>query len=65
VMMISSELPEIIGMSDRIVVMWDHTITGELPAESDEAEIMELATGSTEDGGAPQEESEAVAKAAQ
>lgn len=45
VMMISSELPEIIGMSDRIVVMWDHTIAGELPAEASEAEIMELATG--------------------
>lgn len=31
VLMISSELPEIIGMSDRIVVMWDGTIVGELP----------------------------------
>lgn len=45
VLMISSELPEIIGMSDRIVVMWDGTIVGELPANSNEAEIMLLATG--------------------
>ena len=45
VLMISSELPEIIGMSDRIVVMWDGTIAGELPANSNEAEIMLLATG--------------------
>jgi ribose transport system ATP-binding protein len=45
VLMISSELPEIIGMSDRIIVMWDGTIVGELPAGSSEAEIMHLATG--------------------
>ncbi|MFW6184827.1 MAG: sugar ABC transporter ATP-binding protein, partial [Chloroflexota bacterium] len=62
VMMISSELPEIIGMSDRIVVMWDHTIAGELPADSDEAEIMELATGPTENG-TPPEESETATRA--
>ena len=43
--MISSELPEVIGMSDRIVVMWDGTIAGELPAGASEAEIMHLATG--------------------
>ncbi|WP_420645071.1 sugar ABC transporter ATP-binding protein [Candidatus Leptofilum sp.] len=45
VLMISSELPEIIGMSDRIVVMWDGRISGELPAGSTEEEIMRLATG--------------------
>lgn len=45
IMMISSELPEIIGMSDRIVVMWDGAIAGELPARSTEAQIMLLATG--------------------
>ena len=45
VLMISSELPEVIGMSDRIIVMWDGTITGHLPAGSTEAEIMHLATG--------------------
>jgi len=43
--MISSELPEIIGMSDRILVMADHRIAGELPAKSSEQEIMLMATG--------------------
>ncbi len=45
VLMISSELPEVIGMSDRIVVMWDGSIIGELPAAATEAEIMHMATG--------------------
>ncbi|MFO7661070.1 MAG: sugar ABC transporter ATP-binding protein [Chloroflexota bacterium] len=45
VLMISSELPEVIGMSDRIIVMWDGRIMGELPAGSSEAEIMRMATG--------------------
>jgi ribose transport system ATP-binding protein len=40
VMIISSELPEIIGMSDRILVMADHRLAGELPAKSSEQEIM-------------------------
>jgi ribose transport system ATP-binding protein len=43
--MISSELPEVIGMSDRIVVMRAGTIAGVLPAGSSESEIMFLATG--------------------
>ena len=46
VLMISSELPEVIGMSDRIIVMWDGTIVGELPAAATEEEIMHMATGS-------------------
>jgi ribose transport system ATP-binding protein len=54
IMMISSELPEIIGMSDRILVMWDGTIVGELPAEATEAEIMVLATGQFHEEGAPE-----------
>lgn len=46
VLMISSELPEIIGMSDRILVMADRTLVGELPARSTEEEIMLMATSS-------------------
>jgi ribose transport system ATP-binding protein len=46
--MISSELPEVIGMSDRILVMRDGTIAGELPAGASEAQIMLLATGERE-----------------
>lgn len=45
VLMISSELPEIIGMSDRVLVMWDGRIAGELPANSSESQIMLVATG--------------------
>ena len=49
VLMISSELPEIIGMSDRVLVMWDGNIVGQLPAKSSEHEIMLLATGRKQD----------------
>jgi ribose transport system ATP-binding protein len=45
VIMISSELPEIIGMSDRILVMHEGIIGGELPPGSSEADIMLVATG--------------------
>jgi ABC-type sugar transport system ATPase subunit len=46
VLMISSELPEIIGMSDRIIVMWDGVGSwASYLAGSTEAEIMRLATG--------------------
>src|SRR5215216_966170 len=48
ILMISSELPEVIGMSDRILVMRDGTIAGELPAGASEAQIMPLATGERE-----------------
>jgi ABC-type sugar transport system ATPase subunit len=45
VLMVSSELPEVIGMSDRILVMRDGRIQDELPAKSTEQEIMLVATG--------------------
>ena len=46
IVMISSELPEIIGMSDRVVVMHEGQIMGELPAlEATEERIMMMATG--------------------
>ena len=44
VLMISSELPELIGMSDRILVMREGTLAGELPAGASEPDIMQLAT---------------------
>ncbi|GAA2356325.1 sugar ABC transporter ATP-binding protein [Nonomuraea africana] len=43
IMMISSELPELIGMSDRVVVLRDGRIAGTLPAGSSEEAIMRLA----------------------
>ena len=45
IVMISSELPEILRMSDRIVVMCEGRITGELnPREATQERIMQLAT---------------------
>ena len=47
VIMISSELPEILGMSDRILVMSQGRIAGELSREeADQDTIMRLASGS-------------------
>jgi ribose transport system ATP-binding protein len=45
IIMISSELPEILRMSDRIIVMCEGRLTGELPIEKASQEaIMEYAT---------------------
>ncbi|MBV9964746.1 MAG: sugar ABC transporter ATP-binding protein, partial [Alphaproteobacteria bacterium] len=45
IVMISSELPEILRMSDRVVVMCEGRITGELHRkDATQARIMELAT---------------------
>ncbi len=46
ILMISSELPEILGMSDRILVMRDGAIAGELSKdEATEESILRLAIG--------------------
>lgn len=48
VIMVSSDLPEIIGMSDRVYVMYEGTLSGELAKnELTENRIMQLATGLT------------------
>lgn len=48
VMLISSELPEIINLSTRIIVMRDGEIAGELPrAEADQESILRLMAGVT------------------
>lgn len=45
---ISSEMPELMGMSDRIVVLCEGEITGELmPNEFEQEKIMAYASGST------------------
>jgi ribose transport system ATP-binding protein len=54
VLMVSSELPEVIGMSDRILVMRDGQLAGELPAGATEEEILRLATGARVPGTAPE-----------
>ena len=47
ILMISSELPEVVGMADRVIVMRDGRISGELRGpEIDEHSIMTLATRS-------------------
>lgn len=46
IIMVSSELPEVLGMSDRIVVVHEGRIVGELlHDEADQEKIMTLATG--------------------
>jgi putative multiple sugar transport system ATP-binding protein len=45
IIMISSELPEVLGMSDRVYVVSSGRITGELPiAEATQEKIMRMAT---------------------
>ena len=45
VLMISSDLPEILGMSDRIAVMRGGSIVGELPGNADAHDVMAAALG--------------------
>lgn len=46
ILMVSSELPEILGMSDRVLVIHEGTISGELDkSEATQERIMTLATG--------------------
>ena len=46
VLMISSELPEVLGMADRVLVMHEGRVTGELGRdEADEERVMRAATG--------------------
>ena len=49
VIMISSELPEVLGMSDRVMVMYEGKISGELSREeANQERIMRFASGITE-----------------
>ncbi|MEI5131432.1 sugar ABC transporter ATP-binding protein [Streptomyces libani] len=53
VLMISSDLPEVLGMSDRVLVMSQGRLAGELPAEeATQDAVMELALQSP--GGTPE-----------
>lgn len=45
VLMVSSDLPELLGMSDRILVMRDGRTAGELPADATEQDVLALAVG--------------------
>jgi len=49
ILMISSEIPEILGMSDRVMVMHEGRLTGCLEREAaDQESIMRLAVGRKE-----------------
>jgi rhamnose transport system ATP-binding protein len=52
IIMISSELPEILGMSDRIIVMHDGQIVGQLDrAQATQEAVLEMALGHTAGAG--------------
>ena len=52
IIMISSELPEILGMSDRILVMYEGNMTGEFDRdEANQESIMMAATGTVKQAG--------------
>jgi len=50
ILMVSSELPEVIAMSDRILVMRDGVLAGELPGGAAEEDVIALATGAGQEG---------------
>jgi ABC-type sugar transport system ATPase subunit len=58
IVMISSDLPEVLGLSDRIYVMKSGRIVGELSAGATEESVIGLATGAS--GGAPRPSCEAA-----
>ena len=47
VLLVSSELPELLGVADRIHVMRGGRVVGELPRGASEEQVMELAFGSS------------------
>lgn len=52
IILVSSELPEVLGLSDRILVMHQGRLTGEFQRnEADQERIMRAATGRIEDAG--------------
>jgi ABC-type sugar transport system ATPase subunit len=50
ILMVSSELPELIQVADRILVMAEGRITGELPGRTSQEAIMKLAAPQTGSG---------------
>lgn len=50
ILMISSELPEALGVSDRLIVMHEGKVVKEMPAKgATEAQVMAYATGTAQD----------------
>ena len=49
IILVSSEMPEVLGMSDRIIVMHEGRVTGEFAAEdANQEKLMACAVGKTE-----------------
>ena len=49
--MISSEMEELLGMSDRVIVLAEHQMTGELQKEEFDADtVMALASAIVDEG---------------
>lgn len=46
IIMISSEMPELLGMADRLIVMCEHKVSGELTKENmNQMRVLDLASG--------------------
>jgi ABC-type sugar transport system ATPase subunit len=45
VIVVSSYLPELLGLADRVLVLRDEGIAGELPAGASEEAVLQLASG--------------------
>jgi rhamnose transport system ATP-binding protein len=57
VVVVSSYLPEVLGLADRVLVMREGTIAGELPAEgATEEQVLHLASGGVTGAGADRSE---------
>ncbi len=49
IIMVSSEMPEVLGMSDRVIVMHDGSVSGVVDrADATQEVILQLATGPAE-----------------
>lgn len=56
VLMISSEMEELLGMSDRVIVLAEHQMTGELQKEEFDADtVMALASAIVDEGTDPED----------
>jgi len=49
VLLVSSDLPEVLTLSDRVLVMREGRLRGELAGGADEEQVMRLATTAPED----------------
>jgi ABC-type sugar transport system ATPase subunit len=49
VIVVSSYLPEVLGLADRVLVMHQGAVAGELPAGATEEDVLRLASGATKE----------------